>query len=110
MIQNSDAKWTYQWVTRTNSMVVRLPTSSTNTRGNKSNDNAKFAVTPHRRSAVLVKYFTGRFHRKLGETRKSIRKKFLLNIQTASVIGRSYVVRAEERRNSALLYTTLECH
>jgi hypothetical protein len=35
-------------------MVVRLSTSGIITRGNKSNNNAKFAVTPHRRSAVLV--------------------------------------------------------
>jgi hypothetical protein len=60
-----------------------------NTWGNKSNNNAKFAVTPHRRSAVLVKYLTQRFHQKLGGTREPIRKKFLLNIQTTSIIGRS---------------------
>jgi hypothetical protein len=39
-------------------MVVGLPANSTDTRGNKSNSNAKFAVTPHQRSTVLVKYFT----------------------------------------------------
>jgi hypothetical protein len=61
-------------------MVVRLPASSTNTRRNKSNSHAKFAVTPHQCSAVLVKYLTQRFHRKLGGIRESIRKKFSLNI------------------------------
>jgi hypothetical protein len=39
-------------------MVIRLPISSTNTRRNKSNGDAKLAVTPHRRSTVLVKRFT----------------------------------------------------
>jgi hypothetical protein len=68
------------WITRTHAMVIRLPTSSTNTRRNKSNSNIKSAVTPHRRSTVLVKYSTQRFHRELGRTRESIRKKNLLNI------------------------------
>jgi hypothetical protein len=45
-------------VARANSMVVRLPASSTYTRGNKSNSHAKFAVTPYRRSTVLVKHPT----------------------------------------------------
>jgi hypothetical protein len=57
-------------------MVVRLPTSSTNTRGNKSNGNAKFAATPHRRSTVLFKYFTQRFHRKLGELENQFARNF----------------------------------
>jgi hypothetical protein len=42
---------------------------------NKSNGHAKFAVTPHRRSMVLVEYSTQRFHWKLGRTREPIRKK-----------------------------------
>jgi hypothetical protein len=40
----------------------------------------KFAVTPHRRSMVLVEHFTQRFHRELGRTREPIRKKLSLNI------------------------------
>jgi hypothetical protein len=70
-------------------MVVRLSISSTNTRGSKSNGNAKFVVTPHRRSAVLVKYTTQRFHQKLGRARKPICKEFSLNVQATSIIGRS---------------------
>jgi hypothetical protein len=35
-----------RWVARAHSMVVRLLASSTNTRRNKSNSHAKFAVTP----------------------------------------------------------------
>jgi hypothetical protein len=57
-------------------MVVRLPASCTNTWGNKSNGNAKFAVTPHRRSTVLAKYFTQRFHRKLGELENQFARNF----------------------------------
>jgi hypothetical protein len=61
-------------------MVVRLPASSTDTRRNKSNSHAKFIVTPHRRSTVLVKHPAQQFHRELGRIRESIRKKFSLNI------------------------------
>jgi hypothetical protein len=61
-------------------MVIRLPASSANTRRNKSNGHAKFAVTAHRRSTVLVEHFTQRFHRELGRTREPIRKKLSLNI------------------------------
>jgi hypothetical protein len=39
-------------------MVVRLPASSTDIRGNKSDSSAKFAIIPHRRSMVLVEYPT----------------------------------------------------
>jgi hypothetical protein len=62
-------------------MVIRLPASSTNTWRNKSNDHAKFAVTPHRRGTVLVEHYTQRFHWELGRTGKPIRKKFSLNVQ-----------------------------
>jgi hypothetical protein len=89
-------------------MVIRLLASSTNTRRNKSN--AKFIVTPHRRSTVLVEYSTQRFHRELGRTREPIRKKFSLNVQAPSISGRNQVMRAGERQNSTLLYTMLECN
>jgi hypothetical protein len=91
-------------------MVIRIPASSTNTRRNKSNGNAKFVVTPHWRSTVLVEYSAQRFHRDLGRTREPICKKFSLNIQTPSITGRNQVMRTEERRNSTLLYTMLECN
>jgi hypothetical protein len=57
-------------------MVVGLPASSTDTRGNKSNSHAKFTVTPHRRSTVLVKHLTQRFHRKLGELENQFARNF----------------------------------
>jgi hypothetical protein len=37
---------------------LSLPSSSTNTRRNQSNGDAKFAATPHWRSTVLVKHLT----------------------------------------------------
>jgi hypothetical protein len=89
-------------------MVVRLLESSTNTQRKKSNSHAKFVVTPHRRSTVLVEHYTQGFHRELGSIGKPIRKKFSLNIQAPNVFGRSQVMRAEERQNPTLLYTTLE--
>jgi hypothetical protein len=47
-----------RWVTGTHTMVIRLPTRSSNTQRNESNGDAKPVVTPHRRSMVLVKYST----------------------------------------------------
>jgi hypothetical protein len=96
------------WVTRTQTMVIRLPTSSTNTQRNETNGDAKPAVTPHRRSAVLVKHSTQRFHWELRRTGESIHKKFLFDIQTSSVARRSQVTHIEEGRNSAFLHTTME--
>jgi hypothetical protein len=89
-------------------MVIRLPTSSANTRRNESNGDAKLAVTPHRRGTVLVKYPTQRFHRELGRTGESIHKKFSFNIQTPTITRRNQVMRIEEGQNSALLHTAME--
>jgi hypothetical protein len=81
---------------------------STNTQRNKSNGDAKFAITPHRCSTVLVKHFTQRFHRKLGRTRKSIRKKFLFDIQVSCVTRRSQILHAEEWRNPTFIHIAME--
>jgi hypothetical protein len=43
----------------------------------------------------------------LGRTREPIHKKFLLNIQTPTIIRRNQIVHTEERRNFALLYTAV---
>jgi hypothetical protein len=85
-----------RWVTRTLAMAIRLPSSSANTWRNKRNSNAKFTTTPHRRNTVLVKHLTQRFHRELGQTRKSIRKKFSFDIQTTNVNRRSQILYAEK--------------
>jgi hypothetical protein len=77
-------------------VIIRLPSSSVNTWRNKSNGDAKFAITPHRRSTVLVKHFTQRFHGKLGRTRKSIHKKLSFNVQTSSVTRRSQILHAKK--------------
>jgi hypothetical protein len=89
-------------------MVVRLPTCSTNTLRNKSNNDAKLAVIPHRRSTVLVKRSTQRFHRKLGRIRELIHKKFLFDIQTSSIARRSQVMHTEKGRNPTFIYTAVE--
>jgi hypothetical protein len=89
-------------------MVIRLPTSSANTQRNESNGNAKPVVTPHRRSAVLVKYSTQRFHWELGRTGESIHKNFSFDIQMPSITRRNQVMRTEEGQNSALLHTVME--
>jgi hypothetical protein len=85
-------------------MVIKLPTSSANTRRNESNGDAKPAVTPHQSSTVLVKYSTQRFHRELGRTGESIHKKLSLNIQTPSVNRRSQDMCTKEGQNPTLLH------
>jgi hypothetical protein len=39
-------------------MVIILSAGSADIMGNKGDDNAKLAVTPHRRSTVMVEYPT----------------------------------------------------
>jgi hypothetical protein len=89
-------------------MVISLPSGSTNTRRNKSNNNAKFTTTPHQRSTVLVKHFTHQIHRKLGQTRKPIRKKLPFDVQASSIIRRGQILHAENGRNSMFIYIAME--
>jgi hypothetical protein len=53
-------------------MALRLSIGSKNTRRNKGNINAKFAITPHRRSQVMVEQIRKRNNQKLGGTHKAI--------------------------------------
>jgi hypothetical protein len=53
-------------------MALRLLAGSKNTRRNKGNSNAKFAITPHQRSQVMVEQIRERNNRKLGGTHKPI--------------------------------------
>jgi hypothetical protein len=55
-------------------MTLRLLTGSKNTRRNKRNSNAKFAITPHRRGKVMVEQIRKRNNWKLGKTHKAIHK------------------------------------
>jgi hypothetical protein len=95
-------------------MVVRLPASGTDIMRNKSNSHAKFATTLHRRSAVLVKYLTQRFHRKLGELESQFARNFRSTykrptsleevkscIQKRDETLRSYIQRWSVIKNSA---------
>jgi hypothetical protein len=53
-------------------MAIRLLAGSKKFRRNKGNSNAKFAITPHRRSQVMVEQIRKRKNRKLGGTHKAI--------------------------------------
>jgi hypothetical protein len=53
-------------------MALRLLAGSKNTRRNKGNNNAKFTITPHRHSQVMVEQIRKRNNRKLGGTHKAI--------------------------------------
>jgi hypothetical protein len=76
-------------INMTGRVVIGLFAGSADIRRNKSDCNAKFTATPHRRSTVMVKYPTQRIHWKLGRTRKSVHKKFSFNIQAPSITGES---------------------
>jgi hypothetical protein len=53
-------------------MALRLLAGIKNTRRNKGNNNAKFAITPHWRSQVMVEQIRKRNNQKLGGTHKEI--------------------------------------
>jgi hypothetical protein len=55
-------------------MAFRLLTGSKNIGMNKGNNNAKFAITPHRRSEVMVEQIRKRNNWKLEGTHKAIHK------------------------------------
>jgi hypothetical protein len=55
-------------------MALGLSTSSKNIGRNKGNNNAKFAITPHRRSKVMFEQTRKRKNWKLGGTHKAVHK------------------------------------
>jgi hypothetical protein len=74
-------------------MALGLFTGSKNIGRNKGNSNAKFAITPHRRSKVMVEQIRKRNNWKLGGTHKAIHKQLQIDIQAASVDRRSQSLR-----------------
>jgi hypothetical protein len=66
-------------------VALGLFTGSKNIGRNKGNSNAKFAITPHRCSKVMVEQIRKRNNWKLGGTHKEIHKKLQVDIQMASV-------------------------
>jgi hypothetical protein len=60
---------------------------------NKGNSNAKFAITPHRCSKVMVEQIRKRNNWKLGGAHKAIHKQLQVDIQAASIDRRSQSMR-----------------
>jgi hypothetical protein len=89
-------------------MAIGLPPGSANTWRNKSNINAKLTTTPYRRITVLVRHVARRFYWKLGRIRKSIHKKFSLNVQTTGINRRSQIPFTEKGRDFTFIYTAME--
>jgi hypothetical protein len=75
-------------------MALGLSTSSKNIGRNQGNSNAKFAITPHQRSKVMVEQVRKRNKLKLGETHKAVHKQLQVDIQAANVNRRSQSLRA----------------
>jgi hypothetical protein len=61
-------------------MALRLSTSSKITRRNQGNNNAKFAITPHRRSKVMVEQIRKINNWKLGGAHKAIYEQLQVDI------------------------------
>jgi hypothetical protein len=74
-------------------MALGLFTSSKNIGRNKGNSNAKFAITPHRRSKVMVEQIRKRNNWKLGGAHKGTHKKLQVDIQVANIDRRSQSLR-----------------
>jgi hypothetical protein len=74
-------------------MALGLFTGSKNIGRNKGNNNAKFAISPHRRSKVMVEQIRKRNNLKLGGTHKAIHKQLQVDIQAASIDRRSQSLR-----------------
>jgi hypothetical protein len=74
-------------------MALGLFTSSKNIGRNKGNNNAKFAITPHWRSKVMVEQIRKRNKWKLGRAHKAIHKQLQVDIQAASIDRRSQRLR-----------------
>jgi hypothetical protein len=74
-------------------MALGLFTSSKNIGRNKGNSNAKFAITPHWRSKVMVEQMRKRNNWKLGGAHKAIHRQLQVDIQAASVNRRSQSLR-----------------
>jgi hypothetical protein len=61
-------------------MALRLSARSKNTGRNQGNSNAKFVVTPHRRSKVMVEQIRNRNNWKLGGAHKAIYEQLQIDI------------------------------
>jgi hypothetical protein len=85
-------------------MVIRVPTSSKDTRGLKGNINTKLAITPHRPSTVMARQVRQEDNWKLGQTHKTVHKQFQFNLQEASVNRRSESLHPEAQQISPLIY------
>jgi hypothetical protein len=96
-------------------MALRLLAGSKNTRRNKGNNNAKFTITPHRHSQVMVEQIRKRNNRKLGGTHKEFTSNFKSTykrptsieevkayVQQCNETLRSYIQRWSIIKNSAV--------
>jgi hypothetical protein len=97
-------------ITGTSIMALKLSTSSTNIRRNQRNSNAKFAITPHRRSKVMVEQTRERNYWKLGRPHKAIYEQLQVDIQAASINRRSQSVCETTRRNTAGIHPKMESY
>jgi hypothetical protein len=89
-------------------MAFRLSTSSKTIWRNQGNRNAKFTITPHRCSKVMVKQTMKGNNWKLGGAHKTIYKQLQVDIQAASIHRRSQSLRVATRGDIKSIYPKVE--
>jgi hypothetical protein len=89
-------------------MAFRLSTSNKTIWRNQGNSNAKFAMTPHWGSKVMVKQTRKGNNWKLGGAHKTIYKQLQVDIQAASIYRRSQSLRAATRGDIKSIYPKME--
>jgi hypothetical protein len=89
-------------------MAFRLSTSSKTIRRNQGNSNAKFAITPHQCSEIMVKQTRKGNNWKLGRAHNTIYKQLEVDIQAASIHRRSQSLRAATRGDVRSIYPKME--
>jgi hypothetical protein len=89
-------------------MALGLLTGSKNIGRNKGNSNAKFAITSHQRSKVMVEQIRKRNNWKLGGTHKTIHKSLQIDIQAASVDRRSQSLRTTTQLDTKVVYPKVD--
>jgi hypothetical protein len=91
-------------------MALGLSASSTNIGRNQRNSYAKFAITPHQFSKVMVEQIGKINYRQLGRSHEAIYMQLQVDVQKTSIHRRSQSMCATTRRNAKGIHLKMESH
>jgi hypothetical protein len=91
-------------------MALGLPASSTNIRRNQRNSYAKFAITPHQHSKVMIEQIRKRNYRQLGRSHEAIYTQLQVDVQKTSVHRRSQGMCVATWRNAKGVHPKMESY